>query len=107
MYSAADQLKQYLTQVDWQNSAVEVISNVNARENDIADLPEILASQLYLPVLWEQSIRHMMDKVDYFVEVGPGSTLSSLIKKIDRKILLGNVNNTSTLEQLMEKVKSI
>lgn len=107
MYDAADQLKQYLTQVKWQNSEVEVISNVNARENDIADLPEILARQLYSPVYWEQSIRHMMEKVDYFIEVGPGTTLSSLIKKIDRKMMLGNVNNKATLEQLMEKVKSI
>ena len=107
MYNAAEKLKLYLNQVKWQQSPIEVISNVNARENKIADLPEILAGQLYSPVLWEQSIRYMMSKVDYFVEVGPGITLSNLIKKIDRNSLLGNVNNISSLENLLEKVKKI
>lgn len=107
MYNAAEKLKLYLNQVKWQQSPIEVISNVNARENKIADLPEILARQLYSPVLWEQSIRYLMSKVDYFVEVGAGITLSNLIKKIDRNSLLGNVNNISSLENLLEKVKKI
>lgn len=107
MYNAAEKLKLYLNQVKWQQSPIEVISNVNARENKIADLPEILAGQLYSPVLWEQSIRYLMSKVDYFVEVGAGITLSNLIKKIDRNSLLGNVNNISSLENLLEKVKKI
>lgn len=107
MFSAAEQLKPGLDQLKWQDSAIKVINNVNARENNNLELPELLARQLYSPVLWEQSIRYMMPKVDYFVEVGPGSTLSSLIKKIDHGILLGNVNNISTLEKLLEKVKNI
>ena len=52
-----------------------VVSNVNAAP--IQSLfAELLLKQLYSPIRWEQSIRYMMDQVDYFIEVGPGSTLS-------------------------------
>ena len=58
------------------------------------------AETVYSPVHWEQSVRYMMEKVDYFIELGPGSTLSGLIKKIDRKRVLGQVNDLKSLEKL-------
>jgi len=88
-------------------SSAEVVSNVNAIENTAIDFPKLLVEQLYSPVRWEQSIRYMMTKVDYFVEIGPGSSLSGLIKKIDRTRVLGSIEDTKTLQKLMEKVKEI
>lgn len=107
MRGAAEKLKPYLRSLNWKTGSIDVISNVNAQENEAAALPEILERQLFSPVLWEQSVRYMRQKADYFVEVGPGSTLSSLIKKIDRGFLLGNVNDQQSLQKLVEKVKSI
>ncbi len=48
-----------------------------------------------------------MEKADYFIEVGPGSTLSGLIRKIDKNRVLGQVNDVKTLEKTLEKVKSL
>ncbi len=107
MYDAAIQLRPYLNSSNWKDGSIDVVSNVNARENQAASLPEILERQLYCPVLWEQSVRYMKQKVDYFIEVGPGTTLSSLIKKIDRGAVWGNVNDAQSFEKLAEKVKSI
>ncbi|MDD4801739.1 MAG: ACP S-malonyltransferase [Syntrophomonas sp.] len=84
-----------------------VVSNVNAQENSAADIPALLVEQLYLPVLWEQSVRYMMNKVDYFIEIGPGSSLSGLIKKIDKSRVLGQIEDNKSLQKLMEKVKEI
>lgn len=84
-----------------------VVSNVNAQENPAREFPRLLEEQLYSPVRWEQSVRYMMTKVDYFIEIGPGSTLSGLIKKIERNRVLGNVENQKSLQKLMEKVKEI
>ncbi|MDD2585651.1 MAG: [acyl-carrier-protein] S-malonyltransferase, partial [Syntrophomonadaceae bacterium] len=81
-------------------------SNVNARENSAAAFSDVLARQLFCPVLWEQSIRYMMDKVDYFVEVGPGTTLSGLIRRIDRNRILGNVNDIESMQKVIKEVKS-
>jgi len=87
--------------------SAEVISNVNAIENKAIDFPDLLVKQLYSPVRWEQSIRYMMTKVDYFIEIGPGSSLSGLIKKIDRNRVLGQIEDNKTLQKLIEKVKEI
>lgn len=46
----------------------------------------------------------MLAKADYIVEVGSGSTLSGLIKKIDKNRLLGQVNDLKSLQNVMEKV---
>lgn len=84
-----------------------VVSNVNAQVNHAQDFPRLLEEQLYSPVRWEQSINYMLPQVDYFVEIGPGSSLSGLIKKIERNRVLGNIENQKSLQKLMEKVKSL
>lgn len=65
-----------------------IYQNVNAQP--VSD-PEIikanLISQLTSPVRWTQTIQNMIaDGARSFVEVGPGSVLQGLIKKIDRKV---------------------
>lgn len=107
MVEAAEALKPFLQDVGWQQPQVNVVSNVNALEHQQADIPELLARQLYSPVLWEHSVRYMIEKADYFIEIGPGSTLSGLIKKVDRNRVLGQINSASTLEKVIEKVKAL
>lgn len=51
------------------------------------DIVELLSKQICSPVRWEQIIRNMIaDGVDTFVEIGPGKTLSNMIKKIDASV---------------------
>ena len=107
LYIAALKLRPWLERIEWKPPRVPVVSNVNARENRAQDLSEILQQQVYSPVRWEQSVRYMMEKADYFIELGPGSTLSGLIKKIDKNRVLGPVSDLKTLEKTMEKVKSL
>lgn len=105
MKGAADQLVPLLKDVSWQVPTVPVVSNVNAREHSLKQIVEVLSCQLYKPVLWEQSIRHMLSKVDGLIEIGPGTTLAGIIKRIDRNAYLGSVNNISSLETVLERMK--
>lgn len=51
------------------------------------DIVKLLSNQICSPVRWEQIIRNMIaDGVDTFVEIGPGKTLSNMIKKIDASV---------------------
>mgnify|MGYP002112334779 FL=1 len=44
----------------------------------------LLSRQICSPVLWEKIVRNMIaDGVDTFIEIGPGRTLTNMIKKID------------------------
>jgi [acyl-carrier-protein] S-malonyltransferase len=107
MRDCADALAQEIAKVEFAEPVIGVVSNVNGYENSRQDMPRLLREQLYSPVRWEQSIRYMLEKIDYFVEIGPGTSLSGLIKKIDRNRILGNVENIKSLQKLMEKVKEI
>ncbi|MBC7074740.1 MAG: ACP S-malonyltransferase [Syntrophomonadaceae bacterium] len=105
MYDAAVELSSYLEQIKWQEPVIEVVSNVNARCNTYDEFADLLVKQLFSPVLWEQSVRYMMNKVEYFIEIGPGSTLTGLIKRIDRNRVLGNIEDVRSLKKIIEKVK--
>lgn len=104
MYSAAMQFKPYLEKVKFRKPSIDVVSNVNAQDNEPTELEDLLVKQLFSPVLWQQSIRYMMDKVDYFIEIGPGSTLTGLIKRVDKSCAIGHIDDVKTLEKVFEKV---
>ena len=107
MKACSEQFAQIVAGVGFEQPQVPVVSNVTAAPYDVADIPSLLVQQLYSPVRWEQSVRWMMTIADYFVEVGPGSSLSGLIKKIDKSRVLGQIDNLKSLTKLIEKVNSI
>ena len=54
---------------------------------DPEELKENLIAQLTAPVKWTQTIQKMIaDGALSFTEVGPGSTLQGLVRKIDRSV---------------------
>ena len=47
-----------------------------------------LIAQLTAPVRWTQSVQNMIaDGADHFIELGPGSVLQGLIKKINKEVI--------------------
>jgi len=104
MEDAARSLAPSLEKAGWREPRVPVISNVTALEHETGRLPELLARQMYSPVRWEQSVRQMLKSADHFIEVGPGSSLSALIKRIERKAVMGRVEDRATLNSLLEKI---
>lgn len=87
MKPANGKFEAYIEDVEINDASIPVYANVSAapvKESGL--IKELLVKQLYSPVRFEASIRHMMDQgVDAFVEIGNGKVLSGLVKKIDRK----------------------
>ena len=51
------------------------------------DVAELLSKQICSPVLWEKIVRNMIaDGFDTFIEIGPGRTLTNMIKKISADV---------------------
>jgi [acyl-carrier-protein] S-malonyltransferase len=68
-------------------------SNVDGKPHSAADeIKGLLLEQVSRPVLWEQSMRALLDLgVDRFYEVGPGRVLAGLMKRIVRKADVRNI----------------
>ncbi len=86
MAPAAEAFAEALGNVELREARVPVYCNVTASpESDPGGLREAVRRQLSSPVLWEQSVRKMLsDGFDTFYEVGPGSVLLGLLRRIDR-----------------------
>lgn len=102
MEPAAQRLAERLQDVAFHDAAVPVVANVNAEAVTSGDqISELLVKQVYSPVLWEDSVRYMIEQgVDTFIEIGPGNVLTGLIKKIDKNVRLFNINSLESLEAL-------
>lgn len=84
-----------------------VYSNVKGspyEESD--DVKELLRQQIMSSVLFEKSIRDLIDKgVNTFIEVGPGKTLSGFVKKINKDVKIYNVEDLKSLRETVESLK--
>lgn len=83
---AGDKLEKDLKNIFINSVNVEIISNVTAEYMTENVIKVLLKKQVYNSVYWQQSIEKMLnDGVTRFVEIGPGKSLSTFIKKISKK----------------------
>lgn len=87
MKPAAEKFAAVLDGIELKDAIVPVIGNVTAKPmSKASDIKEKLLQQLYSPVLWEDSVKQMLELgVDTFIEIGPGKVLSGLVKKVERR----------------------
>ena len=104
---AADKLEEELKNISINEPVIPVITNVTGEVVESKEqIKPFLKNQVMSTVLFEKSIRTMMDMgVDTFVEIGPGKVLSGFVKKINRKALILNVQDLKSLESTIEKLK--
>ena len=102
MNEAGENAAVYLSKEKFKEMQIHLYSNTTAK---IYDNPgQLLAKQISSPVLWKKTIENMIcDGFDTFIEVGPGKTLSGLIKKINPDVRTGNVSDIPSLEIVAEE----
>jgi [acyl-carrier-protein] S-malonyltransferase len=91
MRPAAERLAAALTDVEIRPPRVPVVSNVTARP--VADAAEIranLTEQICAPVLWERSMRWLVEErgVSAFLEPAPGNVLAGLMRRIAKEAVV-------------------
>ena len=82
-----------IAEVSLSRPRIPVISNVDAQpHDDPEEIRALLVRQVVEPVRWESSMRYLLDQgFDSFYEIGPGSVLKGLLKRINRKTPCENV----------------
>ena len=109
MKPAEDRLAHELRALASHDPSFPVVANVDATpKTTAADAIEALVRQVSSPVRWEDVVRRLIaDGARTFVELGPGSVLAGLIKKIDRSVTVFSVEDESGLVALENGLKTI
>ncbi|MBI5410755.1 MAG: ACP S-malonyltransferase, partial [Nitrospirae bacterium] len=106
MQKAADRLAADVAAVTWSDLAVPLVNNADAKPlKSAADVQASLIRQLPSPVRWEESVRVMSGLgVTTFIEVGPGTVLAGLIKRIAPEATTLNVQDPKSLEATLKSL---
>jgi len=101
MRPAATRLAEALSGIPIVPATIPVVSNVTAQPvREPGDIRRVLVEQVASPVRWDESVRAMRDAgMTTFVEVGPGTTLSGLIRKTVPAARMVHVQDPESLHE--------
>ncbi|MDW7678792.1 MAG: ACP S-malonyltransferase [Bacillota bacterium] len=96
-------LQQELERISITKAELPVVANISA---DYIDEPgqicNALVRQVSHAVMWQDSVETLIrDGFDTFVEVGPGKSLTGLMKKINPNVWVHQVEDVRTLEKVL------
>ncbi len=102
MQSAQDQLAPFIMAAPLQESSTHFVMNaIGDFVSMVSDMRKYLIAQVTSSVRWEQGIRAMNERgIDLFVEIGCGSTLSGMNRKIGTAGETISIEKVSDLEKL-------
>ena len=104
MSGAAEKFRTVLENIPFTAPVIPVYSNYTGSAYD-ENMKNILASQIDNPVKWEVLVRNMIENgTDTFIEIGPGKTLTGLIKRINSEVRLFNVSVPEQLDDLLREI---
>ena len=102
MKPAALKMEARLREIEIIAPKIPVVQNVTADyETDPQSIRRNLVDQVCAPVRWTESIKTLWDnQVENFVECGPGRVLSGLIKRVNKRAVVGSLNAEIEANQL-------
>ena len=95
-------LKKALDEIEIQSAQIPVYSNVHAvPETRPDEIKQNLAEQLIHPVQWTDIIKNMIrDGATEFFEIGPGTVLKGLLKRINKEVKGISIDKRESMENL-------
>jgi [acyl-carrier-protein] S-malonyltransferase len=107
MMPAQDRLAADLARLAFRDPRVPLVNNVDARAvRSAAECRDGLVRQVSAPVRWQECAENLVrEGVDTFVEVGAGTVLSGLLKKVAPEARTFNVGDPETLEKTLAALR--
>jgi [acyl-carrier-protein] S-malonyltransferase len=106
MKEAKEAMKPHIASAPITSSPIRVLSNVTGNfVDDVGNIKELLIEQITSPVRWHETIKNLeASHIDLYVEIGPGTTLTNLNKRIGTRgtsLHVEKVEDIKPLEQLL------
>lgn len=100
MKQASDQMKDLIMHTKLDNPKIPIITNVDAIQNiESISIKKLLIEQIYKKVKWREIIEYMFAKnTNEFYEIGPGKTLSGMLKRFNKNLTIKNFNKIEDLK---------
>jgi [acyl-carrier-protein] S-malonyltransferase len=108
MVEASNRLAEFLNTIEFHDPDVPVINNADAMFlTNEKKIKLSLIKQLNSPLLWEDSIKNIVDAgINTFIEIGPGKVLTGLIKRIEPSARLFNIEDTESLNKILIEISN-
>lgn len=102
MKPAGEKLKKEIETYEFKDTKIKLIANTTAEIISTGnELKEEIYNQSFGPVRWVETIEKLKENgVETIYEIGPGKTLSGLIRKIDKNLKVVSINSLSTIDNL-------
>ncbi len=105
---ASIQLRKELENININKFNTKVVKNLDGKiySND-ENIKDILSKHITNSVRFEQGIQTMLnEKIDTFIEIGPGKTLSGFVKRTNREVTTLNINDVESFNNTLEILKN-
>lgn len=105
---ASKKMHQRLVKVSFDQTEIPVISNTTVKPFT-DDWAEIMERQLAVPTHFGACMQYLIDQVDIdsTLEIGPGKTLSSFARQVDRKLENYHIGNLVDYQKFIEEEHGI
>jgi len=109
MAEAKEKIRWEIEKVKIHSSNIPIVMNANAKIlTTPQQIKEAMISQIISPVLWEDSVKEMVNAgVTTFIEVGPSKVLTGLVRQIARQSLVLHVEDEKSLIATKEKLNAL
>ena len=107
MKPAGDALADYFKTITFHPMVLPVYFNCKGGPMEAGDsIPALLEKQVQSSVYWEDTVRRMeADGIDAILEIGPGKTLTSFVKKTAPGIQTYHIDTAADFETVAEQLK--
>jgi [acyl-carrier-protein] S-malonyltransferase len=99
---ALERMRNAVAEFTFNKPLVPIVANVTGQPlTDLEAIKEELVSQIVRPVQWQQAVENMIARgVTTFFEMGPGETLTKLIKRISPGAQVFNISSAQTISEI-------
>jgi [acyl-carrier-protein] S-malonyltransferase len=99
---AEPRLEAAVARVDFDEPSIPFFSTVSCGLEHAESIPRLLVEQLTAPVRFTQGVERLRDLgVGTFIEIGPGSVLSGLVRRIDRSLSAMSISDPDGLDRVL------